>query len=158
MNEPTRGKNLGVGELCAACPWRTTNHGRRHPDGWYTKANLKRLWAGLRTGEATGMTCHPTDPVNPAPTGRPLAKAPDGADFYECAGAHAIRQVEIRLLEECDSFEEYRRRSQAPPMTQEGLYIYVMDTQTSGPGAGILGLSPTQIPDVTHLAPEVSRP
>lgn len=48
---------------CAQCPWRTSNQGKRHPDGWYTKANLRRLWAGLRRGER--MTCHPTDPANP---------------------------------------------------------------------------------------------
>lgn len=48
---------------CSACPWRLSNQGRPvDPHGFYTKANLKRLWDGLRTGEAPGMTCHPTDP------------------------------------------------------------------------------------------------
>jgi hypothetical protein len=35
--------------------------------GWYTKANLQRLWAGMRRGE--DMTCHPTDPDKPGPSG-----------------------------------------------------------------------------------------
>ena len=48
---------------CQACPWRVENHGKRHPDGWYTKANLRRLWSGIRRGEE--MSCHPTDPSNP---------------------------------------------------------------------------------------------
>lgn len=64
---------------CRACPWLTANHRRPHPDGWYTDANRRRLWNGLRTGEAPGMTCHPTDPVN-QPVG-------DNTRTRECAGA-----------------------------------------------------------------------
>lgn len=47
---------------CSACPWRLANQGKRHPDGWYAKANLSRLWSRLRRGEA--MSCHPSDPNN----------------------------------------------------------------------------------------------
>jgi hypothetical protein len=49
-------------QACAHCPWRLANQGTPHPHGFYTKRNLARLWAGLRSGEAPGMTCHPTDP------------------------------------------------------------------------------------------------
>lgn len=50
--------------VCDTCPWRVVNHGKRHPGGWYRIANLRRLWAGLRSGRAPGMICHSTDPKN----------------------------------------------------------------------------------------------
>ena len=50
--------------ICATCPWRVVNHGKPHKAGWYRLANLKRLWAGLRSGRAPGMICHSTDPKN----------------------------------------------------------------------------------------------
>ena len=86
-----------LGTPCGACPWRTANHGRRHPDGWYTKANLRRLWAGLRTGVAPGMTCHPTDPNNPVPDG--WRGVPADTVTRECAGAQLLVQREIRIFE-----------------------------------------------------------
>ncbi len=157
-DEPVRGRNLGVADKpCAACPWRISNHGRPHPDGWYDADNLARLWDGLRTGEAPGMTCHPTDPQNPAPTGRPDAKADDGADFYECTGAHTVRQVEIRTLESSKNYADYVQRTQKPAMTREGLFTYIMDTQTAGAGAHLLGLTATVIHDVTEFADQVGR-
>ncbi len=50
--------------VCKTCPWRVENHGKTHPAGWYKLANLKRLWAGLRSGRAPGIICHSTDPKN----------------------------------------------------------------------------------------------
>lgn len=79
---------------CAACPWRTENHGKRHPHGWYTSKNRQRLWSKLRRGD--GMTCHPTDPENPLPTGsKPV---PNGVTTHECAGALILQ---LRELEKC---------------------------------------------------------
>lgn len=60
---------------CVHCPWRAANQGKPHPGGWYTKANLQRLWAGMRRGG--DMTCHPTDPAIPVPEG--IRPAPEGA-------------------------------------------------------------------------------
>jgi hypothetical protein len=47
---------------CATCPWLRENHGKVNPadPSWYTLANAKRLWNGIRQGEA--MICHATDP------------------------------------------------------------------------------------------------
>lgn len=101
---------------CAQCPWRTANHGKRHPDGWYTKANRARLWAQLRRGEA--MTCHPTDPENPVPLGaRPV---PSHVTTRECAGAIILQQREMDTLQRMDDFKAYRK---ARPMglTREGV-------------------------------------
>jgi hypothetical protein len=53
-----------IPRICNTCPWRVVNHGKPHPAGWYKIANLKRLWAGLRSGRAPGMICHSTDSKN----------------------------------------------------------------------------------------------
>lgn len=112
---------------CGACPWRTANHGRRHPDGWYTKANVRRLWSGMRRGEM--MTCHPTDPRNPVPAGQ--KPAPANAVTRECAGAHLLIQREMQLIEglakvapEGQGWAIYRRR-RPRGLTREGLLGYL---------------------------------
>ena len=85
---------------CVHCPWRTSNQGKRHPDGWYAKKNLRRMWAGLRRGES--MSCHPTDPRN---LGSPRAvqagyrPAPETAVTRECCGALILQQRELALLQ-----------------------------------------------------------
>lgn len=80
---------------CAACPWRTANHGRRHPDGWYTKANRDRLWAGMRRGHM--MSCHPTDPENPIPEG--AREVPADVVTRECAGVLVLIQREMSIID-----------------------------------------------------------
>ena len=79
---------------CSACPWRTENHGKPHPDGWYTARNRDRLWSKLRRGD--GMTCHPTDPENPCSTG---VTVPEGVTTHECSGALILQQREIKKIE-----------------------------------------------------------
>lgn len=97
---------------CAGCPWRTANHGNRHPDGWYTARNQDRLWTGLRNGES--MSCHPTDPgneVSPAAQAKGYRPAPAAAEPLECRGAVILQQREIHLLGEDygGSYALYRR-------------------------------------------------
>lgn len=99
-------------KACAACPWRTVNHRKPHPDGWYTDANRKRLWNGLRTGNAPGMTCHPTDPLN-QPVG-------DSTVTRECTGAWLIIARECHDLEEAKSIAVYRKDRKLA-MTRDGL-------------------------------------
>lgn len=79
---------------CAACPWRVENHGRRHPDGWYTKTNRRRLWQGLKNGVT--MTCHPTDPDNAVPEG--ARGVPAGTATKTCAGALILQVRELALV------------------------------------------------------------
>lgn len=76
---------------CSECPWRLSNQGKPHPDGWYSKSNLKRLWSKLRKGE--NMSCHPTDPTNPIPEG--CTPVPTDARTLECAGALILQQREL---------------------------------------------------------------
>lgn len=86
---------------CVHCPWRLSNQGKPHPDGWYTRGNLARLWKGLRAGE--GMSCHPTDPdnhVSDAARAAGYRPAPPGTVRQECRGAVILQQREMHLL--CD--------------------------------------------------------
>lgn len=117
---------------CQACPWRVENHGVRTPDGWYTKANLKRLWNGLRSGEAPGMSCHPTDPRNPLSDEQKVAgykEAPGHSEVRECAGSVILMQRELMLFQEVvnsgGSYSEYRRQSQSP-MRKQALLVVAM--------------------------------
>lgn len=106
---------------CSACPWRRSNQGKRHPGSYYTKANLRRLWAGLRRGAR--MSCHPTDPRNPAPPGSPPVK---GDLTRECCGALILQQREMDAFQRVvksgakDGLREYRRR-RPRGLTREGL-------------------------------------
>lgn len=68
---------------CEHCPWRIANHGKRTPWGFYTKANLRRLWNGIRNGGAP-QSCHPTDPSHPDHI---AAGAKEGATPQECPGS-----------------------------------------------------------------------
>lgn len=116
-----------TGTPCAQCPWRTSNQGKRHPGGWYTKANLRRLWVGMRRGEA--MTCHPTDPNNPVPDG--VKPAPENAQTIECAGALILQQRELRRFEAiCRELPEgdtgalkLYRKAHPRGLTREGLIL-----------------------------------
>ncbi len=72
---------------CAACPWRTENHGKRHAEGWYTEKNRRRLWSKLRRGDS--MTCHPTDP----------RMGSESETTHECAGGLVLQQREVKKFE-----------------------------------------------------------
>src|SRR5690349_1270948 len=104
---------------CSHCPWRTENHGKPHPDGWYTAANRKRLWAKLRRGES--MSCHPTDPENPVSekaraAGAVVAK--EGSQVRECIGAIVLQQREVmRFQAQPDAYLKLHSNG----MTRRGL-------------------------------------
>ncbi len=128
---------------CANCPWLVTNHGRRHPNGWFRASNRRRLWAGLRTGEAPGMTCHPTDPNNPVPDGHP--KPSGDTEVRECAGALALLQLELRRLEDSASYSAYQADAKARgvrPVTIEGAFAFVARVSLPPP----IGLADTDNP------------
>ena len=126
---------------CAACPWRTSNHRRRHPDSWYTDANRRRLWNGIRTGEAPGMTCHPTDPNN-QPVGQ-------NTRTRECTGIWTLVMRELKAFEHSTSVTAYRRgRSLA--MNLDGLAEVATAIMLPPPlGRGLNG---TTIPNDTEIS------
>jgi hypothetical protein len=84
-------------QACKDCPWQIANHGKKpDPHGFFTKANRTRLWKGLRTGEAPGMTCHGTDTARDRPDWDDSA----GAEAtHECAGAIACVQRELLIFQ-----------------------------------------------------------
>lgn len=118
----------GYSNPCKACPWRAANQGKRHPDGWYTRANLRRLWTGMKTGE--GMTCHPTDPnneVSEKAQGAGYKAAPEHAKVAECAGVTILKQREyMRFQDDHDGDYRAYRAVEGPRMTREGLFVAAM--------------------------------
>lgn len=122
---------------CHACPWRTSNHGKPHPDGWYTKKNRDRLWAQLRRGER--MTCHPTDPTNPVPEGYP--QPPSDCTTLECCGSLILQQREVMVFQKCcneadsqgknDGLKRYRKL-RPKGLTREGIFAVVERVLFSG--------------------------
>jgi hypothetical protein len=79
---------------CAQCPWRLANQGTRHPHGFYTKSNLKRLWNQVRGG-GQPQSCHLTDPSHPDHI---AAGAKPNAKPQECPGSVILIRREIRLM------------------------------------------------------------
>lgn len=107
---------------CKDCPWRTSNHGRRHKDGWFTKANRTRLWAKLRRGES--MTCHMTDQDNPVPEG--YKTVPENATTHECAGALILQQREFdKFQSDCGGDLPTYRKLWPKGLTRDGLMMIV---------------------------------
>ena len=98
--------------VCATCPWRREHHGKPHPAGWYTLANLRRLWNGIRSGAAPGMVCHSTDPAS-AQYGS-TKPVPETATPRECGGALALMYRETKRLGDAASYKEYRAGRKFP--------------------------------------------
>ena len=80
-------------QACAQCPWRLSNQGTPHPHGFYDKGNIKRLWDGLRTGEAPGMSCHPTDSRMAEYEG--YEQTAEREQMYRCTGSMVMVAREL---------------------------------------------------------------
>lgn len=76
---------------CEQCPWRLANQGTKHPLGFYTRANLRRLWNQLRGG-GRPQSCHLTDPTHPDHV---AAGAKPGARPKECPGSVIVIKREL---------------------------------------------------------------
>jgi hypothetical protein len=74
---------------CDSCPWRVRNQGKKHPEDWYTKANLRFLWSKLRMGDK--MSCHKTDSR--------MEGVPETAHIKECSGGAILQQREFMRLQ-----------------------------------------------------------
>lgn len=133
---------------CSECPWRTDNHGKPHPDGWFTKRNRDRLWAKLRRGDS--MSCHKTDPSNPVPEGVDPVKA--GTTVHECTGALILQQREMMNFQACKSLPTYK--AQHPKgMTRTGLLVLVERSMFGGVpvlGGGVAMARPNLNEPVSH--------
>lgn len=122
---------------CAHCPWRLSNAGRPNQHGFYSPANLRRLWNGMRKGNR--MTCHPTDPHMSDFAGY---EATAGREVtHECAGAAIMVQRELDMFQRCvqaaeaegkrDGLARYKRLRGRLGMTREGL-AYAVSVFTMG--------------------------
>jgi hypothetical protein len=92
--------------ICSTCPWLKVNQGKRHKNSWYSLKNLRRLWAGLRSGNAPGMVCHSSDPDNINYGGDKTIK--EGVR-RECGGAILLVCLHLNEGSKLDK-EQYRRK------------------------------------------------
>lgn len=134
---------------CADCPWRKSNQGKRHPHGWFSKKNLRRLWNGIRTGNAPGMTCHPTDTGIVVPEAWPVQAKP-GTTTKECAGALLLVQRELRSMEQPitpASVDAYKARRRGG-LTNSGILWWAVsrcalaNTPLGGPSMPVIDEDP----------------
>ena len=84
---------------CDQCPWRLANHGKKHKFGFYTKANLRRLWNQVRGG-GTAQSCHLTDPSHPDHV---AVGAKPGATAQECPGAVILVLREVQRMADANN-------------------------------------------------------
>ena len=141
---------------CAQCPWRISNQGKRHAFGFYTKANLTRLWNQLRGG-GKPQSCHLTDPSHPdhvAVGARADAKA------KECPGSVIVVLREVRLMANADGLIDDAglakyRATQCRGLTKQGILYWVIQRMQM---AGVPFFGGTALPDVDQDDLEIGRP
>jgi hypothetical protein len=111
-----RMNNSKLIRVCETCPWLTKNHGRKHPAKWYTTTNLRRLWTGLRTGNAPGMTCHSSDPRSNEYGGKGDIKP---GKVHECGGALNL------IIANINAISAGTEQPHQPPLSKRTLAHYV---------------------------------
>ena len=134
------GDHTAAAAPCRTCPWLNANHRRRHPDAWFTGANRRLLWAGLRDGQS--MSCHRTDPANPVSDEAVLAgfpRVPAGTVPRECAGALILVQRELQLLNDIGDVKGYQKQRRGG-LTRRGIVVY-LERYLFGGVLGTLGMS-----------------
>lgn len=144
-------------KACASCPWRLANQGSKpDPHGFYTKANLKRLWDGLRNGAR--MSCHPTDPRMAEFSG--YEALADREVAHECAGSLVLTQREVMRFQDLahanpdsDRVLAMYRKRHPNGMTREGLVAIVERHVFGGTPLGGVKMSKPDLGD-----PEVGYP
>lgn len=133
-------------KACAACPWRLSNQGTRNGKGWYSKANLQRLWAGLRRGER--MTCHPTDP-RMIDEGLQVS---DGAKTTECTGSLILVQREALV------FQQLCMAVESGESTTPALTAYKRATPRGLTRKGLLSLASRLLPSTRAVEIHMASP
>lgn len=145
---------------CTQCPWRISNHGKRHFGGFYRKQNLLRLWKKLRNGGGGMQSCHLTDPGHPDHL---AAGAPENAKTQECPGSVILVVRECkRLLElapegviDMSAINKYLADPSIRRLTRQGIIYWAV--QRLGPFANTpLGF--IRPPDVNDTDPEIGLP
>lgn len=139
---------------CAQCPWRKSNHGKPHKFGFYTKANLRRLWNQIRGG-GKPQSCHLTDPSHPDHGAKPSAKA------QECPGAVIIvlrevgKMADDKKLINSDGVSRYLRERKKFGLKKSGVLYWVVERIQM---AGVPFLGGEKLPEVNDDDPEIGLP
>jgi hypothetical protein len=144
--QPT-GENDACAHACATCPWLKQNHGKPHPQKWYTTTNLKRLWNGIRRGE--GMICHATDPQSIEYGG----KGAQAGHERMCIGSLVLVIRSLRRLEHGD-LKAYRA-GVGLRMTKPGMLEWAGRIMMAGTP---LGPRRQVLPAVINGSPEIGVP
>jgi hypothetical protein len=134
---------------CDSCPWRVRNQGTKHPEDWYTRANLRFLWSKLRMGEK--MSCHKTDPR--------MEGVPAGVPLRECSGGAILQQREFMRLQRgfvegnklAETLKRYRLRNPRG-ISKQGAEVIVARA-VAGPLSGHGG----PLPQVNLNEPEIGH-
>ncbi len=138
---------------CAQCPWRLSNQGKRHRFGFYTKANLRRLWNEVRGG-GLPQSCHPTDPTHPNHGAKPDSKP------QECSGSVIVVLREVRKMADdkgvidtpgVDRHLKTRRKG----LTKNGIFYWVVSRMQMG---GVPVIGGPKLPVVDENDPEIGLP
>jgi len=132
---------------CKFCPWRLANQGSKpDPHKFYTLANLKRLWGGLRRGAQ--MSCHPTDPRMAEFAG--YEALADRIVTNECTGALVIMQREFMV---------YQGITEANPQSKKTLQMYRKQRPNGLTREGLIVLVERALLGGTILSPvKMARP
>jgi hypothetical protein len=143
---------------CAQCPWRTANQGKKSPWGFYTKANLKRLWSNIRRAyDGEAQSCHPTDTSHPDH----VAAGAKGEKPMECAGSVIVVMREFaKLVDETntvtpDSCNKYLAKTKGFGLTKKGIQYWLIARFQMG---GVPFLGGAKLPLVNVDDPEISNP
>jgi hypothetical protein len=131
---------------CSECPWRIANHGKKHKHGFYTKANLARLWREIRAG-GQGQSCHPTDPSHPDHGAKP------DTETRECPGSVILVLRELQRLNDVGGVEEYRK-IRRKGLTRDGILYWGLARLKLG-HVPLIGAG--KLPTVTN-DPEIDLP
>ncbi|MCI0526393.1 MAG: hypothetical protein L0Y56_02925 [Nitrospira sp.] len=139
---------------CEQCPWRLTNHGKKHKFGFYTKANLRRLWKQIRGGGGV-QSCHLTDPSHPDHI---AVGAKEGAQAQECPGSVIVVLKEVKKMAVAgvvtgDGTKRYLK-TRKRGLTKAGILYWVVSRIQLG-GTPFLG--GPKMPDVLD-DPEIGLP
>lgn len=137
---------------CSSCPWRLANQGSKpDPHKFYTKANLARLWKGLRDG--VRMSCHPTDPRMAEFAG--YESLADRDVTHECAGALTLQQRELMKYQDIaladpkskKTLQEYKKQN-PKGLTRYGLIALVERSVFGGSSFDRVKMSTPDLNDV----------
>ena len=142
---------------CSQCPWRASNQGKRTPWGFYSQANLRRMWNEIRNGCGV-QSCHPTDASHPDHV---AAGAKTGAQVKECAGSVILVLRELIDLrggpdviigpEEVDAYLARRKRG----LKKRALLYYLYERMRL---ADVPFFGGTRMPDVNVNDKRISLP